>query len=210
MAEPKILDTDIARARQEFEDYLESYEAEEGEAEDDPKWWLGFIFWVQARFREDAETLSNELIEGDIDLDEWHIAMQERVKTLHIVCAVAGVMGDWDAINRVAIEDRVQEQYEYLEGFREDIEEKQEEDEELTSWVTARAGSYAGSLLATYYIIRTEEERERGQNEVLWIVTSGNPCSVCPELQAIGWMSMDAFDDLGHIPGDGKRPCHSN
>jgi len=199
----------MERARREFEDYLESYQAEEGEAGDDPEWWLGFIFWIQGKFRDDVAALGSELMAGDIDLDEWRAAMRERIETLHVVCAVAGTMGDWDAVNWEAVEERVREQYEYLEGFREDIEERQGEEGGLTPWVIARAGLYAGSLLAMYHIIRREEERRAGRNEVLWVVDpSVENCEDCQELAGRGWMPID--DLGGQVPGDGQTACMGN
>ncbi|MBC8446076.1 MAG: hypothetical protein H8D74_02630, partial [Chloroflexi bacterium] len=211
MAEPwAISASDIERARQEYAVYLESYEAEEGEAEDDPRWWLGFVVWLQARFKQDTEALCNQLVEGDISLDEWHIAMQERIKTLHIVCAVAGVRGDWDAVNWGAVEERIRGQYEYLEGFREDIREKQEEDEDadLSLWLIARAALYAGSLWAMYHIIEREAERERGRDEVRWVLGVAEHCEDCLELAGRDWMPID--DLGGQVPGDGTTRCRSN
>jgi len=153
-------------------------------------------------FRRDSEELAQRLRDGTITLAIWLVLMRKLVKRLHI--SAAGIAGD---VNAEMVGARVQEQYEYLDGFAATIQAG-EEGKPSVEAIIAQAALYGGAAYATLWQIVQEQEKAEGATEVIWLLRPAEHCVDCVELADRGWMPIEEL--RGQVPKDGQTRCLTN
>lgn len=154
-----------------------------------------------AWFRRESKKLAVALRDGVITLAAWLAGMRMLIKRLHTSAAlIAGEVDDELVIARI------EEQYEYLDRFASDIQEKDEEELSVAA-IIARAALYAGAAGATFWLLIQEQEKVGGATEVLWLLRPAEHCTDCLDLADRGWMPIE---ELHQAPRDGQTICRTN
>lgn len=161
---------------------------------------LTLLAALMEAFRRDSEKLAQRLRDGTITIAIWLAMMRQLIKRLHTSAAL--ITGEVDAALAQA---RIQEQYEYLDGFAADLQEKPEEEFSLAA-IIARAALYAGAAVGTFWLATQAQETEA--REVRWNLTPAEHCEDCLDLDARGWMPIGELG--GQVPGDGQTACRTN
>lgn len=164
---------------------------------------LALLAALMLKFKGDSEKLARALRDGTITLAAWLAGMRLLIKRLHTSAAL--IAGEVDA---AAVTARIQEQYEYLDGFAAAIQAGEEEEDGGLSVaaIIARAALYAGAAWATFWT--AVQARETEAKEVRWNLTPAEHCDDCLELDARGWMPIEELG--GQVPGDGQTACRTN
>jgi len=172
------------------------------EPDEDREEQLALLAALLLWFRRESEKLAQALREGTITLAAWLVGMRLLIKQLHTQASL--IAGEVDA---AAVTARIQEQYEYLDGFAAAIQAGDEEEDGGLSVaaIIARAALYAGAAWATFWV--GVQGQETGQ-EVRWNLTPAEHCVDCLELAGRGWMPIDELG--GQVPGDGQTECRTN
>lgn len=143
-------------------------------------------------------------IDGKLTRDKW----QEKVKdailagfVLQFLLGRGGIEqmaeGDWDELG-----DLVQAQYDFLDGFAEDLDAEALSDDQTA----ARAGMYASATYSALWAGMTTLMVAAEFTEERWIMTPAEHCEDCPELEAMGWVPLGTLPN----PGDGSTACRAN
>lgn len=97
--------------------------------------------------------MARTVADGSIDLGQWVTDMKAAIEQMLVFQAAAAVGGDKSFISdddRQAIQDTVAEQYKYLDGFAQAIEEAIDQEGSL-GFVESRAAMYAQSTQAMFW-----------------------------------------------------------
>lgn len=153
-----------------------------------------FMLLILLAFRRDAEVLAQQLVEGSISLAEWETAMAARLKDVLIAATATAQGGNWELISEAdlaMLQAALEEQLQYLHDFAEDIYDKVQAEEPLTTTVHTRAKLYAGAAWTLYWLITQAIRVGEGATEVR-LVTMGDErvCEICLGVEAMGWMPI--------------------
>jgi len=146
---------------------------------------LALLAALMARFRAESRRLAEALYDDVITLAAWLAGMRALIKRLHTSAAL--LAGDFVG---EAVGARIQEQYEYLDGFAAAIQDG-DEDEFSVAAIIARAALYAGAAAVTFWLVVQGQEIEVGRTEAR-LITMGDDrvCDLCLEVEARGWMPI--------------------
>jgi hypothetical protein len=141
--------------------------------------------------------VSQQLVDGQIGVAEWQIAMMEQIKIEHTAAAAAARGGwaqmsqsDWGAVGRM-----IRDQYEYLENFASQIASGQHT---LNGVTMLRADLYADAARGTFEEMRRRYERmNNGMEEELRELGEADHCNGCLEQAALGWQPIGTLDKIG-------------
>ena len=139
-----------------------------------------------AWFKSESEKLAQALRDGVITLAAWLAGMRSLIKRLHTSAAL--IAGEFEG---GLVTARIQEQYEYLDGFASDIQEKDEEELSLIA-IIARAALYAAPAWGTFELVIRNNAVREGETEAR-LITMGDDrvCDLCLAVEARGWMPIE-------------------
>lgn len=154
----------------------------------------------------EAARIAKAYQKGDIDLEEFELAMRELLKSGHIIAASVGKGGrarmsqaDWGHVGA-----KIKWQYGYLQKFARKIKRGS-----ITEIATvARARLYASALYVSFARTFQESMEEfvvDGNNPLRCrlVTNSEEGCAECAADEAEGWVSVDDMKPIGtRICGD--------
>lgn len=94
--------------------------------------------------------LANQLVNGQLTVDEWHQQMKDAIDRMYAFQAMAGVDGNQADVNTEAVRSAITDQYTFLDGFADAIEQAIANGTSL-GFVPNRAAMYAKSSQAEYW-----------------------------------------------------------
>lgn len=151
----------------------------------------------------EMNAVSQQLMEGKIDLNDWRMEMREHLRTIHSAQAAAANGGfdrmtqaDWGRVG-----GKLRYQYERLDLMASQI---QYGAQPLDGRMMQRVRMYAQSGHATYEETRRDAERERGMSLERRVLGAAEHCDDCVEYSAEGWQP------LGTLPRIGDSVCMTN
>ena len=161
------------------------------------------------------ERLSDQLIDGEITLAQWQLAMEREVK-IGNVAAAALARGGWAQMSPADwgwVGARIKQQYRYLDNFAREIASGRQL---LNGRLRVRADLYAGAMRGTF-----EESRRRYARiykdaaEERRVLTPGaehcepaNGKPGCAELAALGWQAVGTLPPIGAATCVTFCQCH--
>lgn len=148
---------------------------------------------------------TNKMRDGLIDIDAWHTNITRELTSLHIAGGIAasGGLEEFDDNMRTVVAERLDVQFDYLEGMVEDVRDGQQD---TGDGLDRRVKMYAEAGRGTYEDVQREsqEEPEDGDEEV-WERRirdfEADSCEDCIEYAAMGWQP------LGTLPLIGDSQC---
>jgi hypothetical protein len=162
--------------------------------------------------RQNMTSLSKQLQNQEITLQEWRQGMLKEIKTAHIASSVAAKGGwaqmqpsDWGRAGQ-----RIQGQYDYLNKFSSEVQYGKQP---LDGHFLARADMYGSAARSTYQDARlTQQKRDGGKTEKMSVKGNADHCSDsdyapgCLEEAAKGWVPIDSDE----VSEPGERTCMTN
>lgn len=149
------------------------------------------------------DLVSQALVQGAIDLDEWQLQMMDLVKRAHLVSAAAQ-QGGWAQMTQAdfgRVGQIVRREYDYLRRFAEQIASGEQP---LDGNIGRRARMYGQQGRNTYYAFTRVEMRKRGYDQERNVLNPADHCEGCLEETAKGWQA------IGQMVQIGQRTCKSN
>jgi hypothetical protein len=149
------------------------------------------------------DLISQSLVQGSIDLDDWQLQMMDLTKRTHLVAAAAQ-KGGWAQMTQAdfgRVGQIVRREYEYLRRFANQIESGEQP---LDGNVGRRARMYGQQGRNTYYAMQRAEMRLRGFDEERSILHEADHCQECVSEEKKG------FQPIGDMIQIGQRLCRSN
>lgn len=154
--------------------------------------------WIDRAIQQSERTvarLADDVRTGRIDVGDWHRAMREEVKAMHIMAAEAATGGREHMTQadygRVGAELR--EQYRHIERFARQLERGLPTDGRFLQ----RAGMYARSARTTYHQVEEREKAARGFNEERNVLAIADHCAGCVDASALGWVPIGTLVPVG-------------
>jgi hypothetical protein len=151
--------------------------------------------------------ISQQLVDGEINLAEWQIQTSTLLKHLHVAMGLAasGGVNGADASTLGFIGSQIKEQYKFLRKFARDIKSgKQKLDRSLV----ARSALYTQSARGTHEKVRVRSAVQNGLTEERNILGASDHChgasNGCIEQQKRGWVP------IGQLVPVGERLCMAN
>lgn len=154
-----------------------------------------------------AETyeVTRQLIDDEINLIEWQLQMEKRIKTIHVVSA-ALALGGWAAMTAASwgkVGALIKAQYRYLDRFAREIESGKQK---LDGSARVRAGMYAEAGRATHEAIRQQQRKAAGDTEERRVLGVADHCDDCVAEAAKGWQPIGTLRAIGDSKC--KTHCH--
>lgn len=110
---------------------------------------------VSAQYTRRTQALANDLLHGTLSLDDFHTRMQDMIRLSYLHQAVAGTRDDDERELTQAdyrrMETAIGKQYEYLDGFMDDITAAVEKKGASLDFIPNRAALYAKAAEAEYW-----------------------------------------------------------
>lgn len=153
-------------------------------------------FGIAVRVR--MTKLANRLAAGTIDLATWRKEMKELVASSHVVMAALAAGSIERAARNKTVQDRIESEQEYADGFAADIQNKKLS----TPTIKARSSSYLLAAAVTFAIVGLAVHKLAGYTEARRITTAAESCRDC-RAYADQWMP------IGDIPSIGALQCGS-
>jgi len=97
------------------------------------------------------ETLSEDLLHGTLSLEDWHSQMQDAIRTSFLQQAIAGSDTPLSMDELKDLQDKILDQYKYLDKFAQDIEDAVVEEGASLDFITSRSALYAKSSESVYW-----------------------------------------------------------
>ena len=165
-----------------------------------------------AASRAALEALGQELLDGDITMDEFADLFKGEMKAEYIRQYVYGVGGveNMTADDWATVAKDLEEQYKYAAEFFDEIDSAAQADDEGQSLLALfwRFGLYAASATSVYELANTLMHERDGYTEEKWILDEQieDHCGDCIDYQDMGWQTIGTFPE----PGDGTTACKKN
>lgn len=160
----------------------------------------GLINRQITRTRKEMLNLGEQLQNGDIDLQEWRMAMIAEMKTLHVANAAAA-KGGWaqmDQSDYGRAGGKLRFQIERLNRMASQI---QYGTQPLDGRFMQRVQMYAQAGYGTYSETEREDMEERGMTEERRVRHASESCDDCIEYAQRGWVL------IGTLPRIGDSQC---
>jgi hypothetical protein len=133
---------------------------------------------------------------GYSSIAEWQTLMAGEIKNLQIVMSVAA-NGGWEQMDPEdysRLEGYIAEQYQYLQGFAEDIYTGKQLP---NGSMAVRASLYAEASRQTYENERRILETEAGSTQELNILGGADHCIDCTDMTGEGWVPIGTLIPIG-------------
>jgi hypothetical protein len=160
--------------------------------------------WVDYVDSIDFDSISDELKAGTVTLAEWQSSMRDELYDGYLLSSLLamGGLGVASLAGWAFMADVVKAQYNYLDGFANDI--KSSPLEWLTGRLNARANMYSNSVYSSYENASRNEAALDGYNLERRVLGASDHCSSCLEYAALGWQPINT------LPAIGDSICRSN
>jgi hypothetical protein len=156
----------------------------------------------------DSETqriraISQQLVDGQINLAEWQIQSSALLKNLHVSIGIAanGGLEATSASDMGYIASRIKKQYKYLRDFALQIKKGQQK---LDGTLVSRSALYVQAGRGTYEDVRRRAADESGLQEEKRVLGFADHCIDCLEQSSLGWQPLDTLASIG------ESRCRSN
>jgi hypothetical protein len=153
--------------------------------------------------RQNMTSLSEQLRNGEVTLQEWRTGMLKEIKTAHIASSVAAKGGwaqmqpsDWGRAGQ-----RVRGQYDYLNKFASEIQYGKQP---LDGRFLQRADMYGSAARTTLEATRRADREENGMTEERNVLHPAEHCDGCLEETDKGWVPIGTLTPIG------ERECTVN
>jgi hypothetical protein len=149
------------------------------------------------------EGITQRLMDGNINIPEWQLAMEREIKAIHTASG-ATARGGWTQMSQSDwgfVGSQVKKQYQYLDGFAQDIVSGKQP---LDGRAMQRARLYAQSGRGTHEEMRRRMESNKGKNQERRILAPAEHCTDCVEYAGRGWQP------IGTLPPIGASLCRTN
>jgi hypothetical protein len=143
-------------------------------------------------------TLSQQLVNGEVSLADWQRGMMQQVKLSHTAAAASANGGfaqmtqsDWGFAGSL-----IRKQYDYLNNFAGQIANGEQG---LNGQVIVRADLYGQAARGTFEAQRQRLEVSNGMEEERRIleIKDGANCEGCIEQAELGWQPIGTLDPIG-------------
>lgn len=146
---------------------------------------------------DNMHTLTQSLIDGNIQLAEWQMGMMEQIKLAHTASAAASRGGwaqmsqaDWGAAGRM-----IRDQYDYLRNFANQIANGEQL---LNGTALVRSDLYGAAARGTFEQMRRRYERlMNGMEEEKRVLGDADHCPGCLTQAGMGWQPIGTLDPIG-------------
>ena len=141
-------------------------------------------------------TISQNLLDGNITLPQWQLAMEQEVKLIDVASGVTA-RGGWDQMTQSDwgfVGSLVKKQYGYLTNFANDISSGKQK---LDGTLLNRARLYANSGRVIYEEMRRRMARNKGKTEERRILAPAEHCEGCLAQADLGWQPIGTLDPIG-------------
>jgi hypothetical protein len=162
--------------------------------------------------------LANQLVNGQITVDQWHQQMKDAVDRMYAFQAMAGVDGNQADVNAEAVRKAIAEQYKYLDSFADAIEQAIANDTSL-GFVANRATLYAKSSQAEYWRQAVGVELPHVPKDSSTACKSNCTCSISVDCErdssgkvvaVLATWNLDPTRDEAHCPDCPERAAKWN
>lgn len=160
--------------------------------------------WIEYVDGIDYEAQSEGLKAGTLSLAEWEASIRDSIYDNYLLSSLIA-MGGLAVASLVGwgfTADLIKSQYEYLDGFANDI--KSSPLTWLSGRLNARANLYRNSVYSSYENTNRNEAAADGYNLERRILGASDHCSDCLDYASVGWQP------IGTLPPIGDSICMSN
>jgi hypothetical protein len=160
----------------------------------------------------DKETLkirgiSQQLVNGEINLAEWQIQMAAQLKTLHVAMGLAasGGVNAADPATLGFIGSQIKEQYKFLRRFARDIKTGRQK---LDGSLVARSAMYPQAGRGLYHAVLERKALQAGLQESRSVLAVADHCKQCLSEAARSWVPIGSSIPIGQRICRTSCRCH--
>ena len=166
------------------------------------------ILRVETELIPRGRNLGQQLIDGNISVNEWYNGMRKMIKSGHVLSATLA-RGGW---NQMSFSDwgytgsMVKKQYRFLDRFALQLSSGQVP---LDGRVLTRSAAYAKSSYFSFEEMRRRLAASTGlYNEETRVLGAADPCPGCAEEAGLGWQPLGNLTRLGSLDCFFNCRCH--
>jgi GNAT superfamily N-acetyltransferase len=161
---------------------------------------------IEASVRDQMAVATAEYAQGIIDIEDWHRSAQEIISSGHMSAAAlaGGGFNQLPGGTANKVKGWIQDQYGFLEDFREALSIQSGEEELSHPYNLNRALMYGGAVRTTFAGV------QNGQMEALWHDEVSNKLGAsdhCPECRSL---TNQGYVPIDEMPVPGTRVCLTN
>lgn len=142
------------------------------------------------------EGVTQSLIDGNTTIEQWQVAMEREIRTIHTASGAAA-RGGWAQMNQSDwgwVGSQVRKQYNWLDKFAADLASGKQP---LNGRVMTRAKMYAKAGRGTFEEMQRRMMKVRGKAEERRVLGYAEHCAGCVEQAAQGWQPIGSLDPIG-------------
>lgn len=165
----------------------------------------------ESQFREEAESLAEQVYSGEITVAEWQAAMKGEVKSLLVDSTVIGSGGDRTLVSPRewgATGARCRKEYGLLARYADEIVKRADEDRltlEYLKWRSNLYGSGGRHLFSRAELAQRKEKRFSWRRNVMGF--SAESCEDCIAREGHPDWTRVRKEDIRNWPGDLSTRC---
>ncbi len=143
-----------------------------------------------------VRAISQQLVNGEINLAEWQLRMSAQVKTLHVAMGLAASGGK----NAVSASDlgfigsQIKEQYKFLRQFAKDIKTGKQK---LNGSLVARSALYVQSARGAFEDGVRRANKNIGRNAERRVLGQADHCQTCVQQASLSWQPIGTLNRIG-------------
>jgi hypothetical protein len=140
--------------------------------------------------------ISQQLVNGEINLAEWQIQMSTRLKQLHVAMGLAasGGVNGADPATLGYIGSQIKEQYKFLRKFAKQIKNGTQK---LDGSLVARAALYAQSARGTFEDTVRRASKDIGNQLERRVLAPADHCETCLQQASLSWQPIGTLNRIG-------------
>lgn len=155
------------------------------------------------RSRTEVTRLSRQLVNGQMSLADWQVAIAKEVKGMHLTSA-ALAKGGWAQMTPAdfgRVGRTLRDEYGYLASFAQQVKDGTQK---LDGSLVSRANLYAQAPRGTYHATEGYSMQATGKTEYRNVLANAEHCAGCLAETAKGWVPIGTLKPIG------QRLCLAN
>ena len=154
------------------------------------------------------EQLAQSLIDGNITLAQWQLAMKESIRTIHREATILAMGGRQNVTFSMwgFLGSLVKKQYRFLDGFAADIAANP--GGWLNGRLLVRMNMYAKADFNTFELVLERIAREKGKTEERRVLGVADHCPCCLSQASLSWSPLGTLLDIGECVCLTNCRCH--
>lgn len=152
------------------------------------------------------DQLTQQLLSGDLTIDQWKLAVAGELKDMHGAFAMLGAGGRDNMTQAMwgEVGSRLKQEYIYLNNFAKEIEAGKLSEGQIL----ARLKMYTNDAYGSFADAERTLNMNNGMTEERAVLTGSNHCPDCEYRAGQGWQPIGTLPDIGDTQCGSNDRCY--